>query len=45
MEAATPASLRTMPVRDSKNPDQPYPSFSADQWRAFIATVKGGDRS
>ncbi|PRY01570.1 DUF397 domain-containing protein [Allonocardiopsis opalescens] len=32
-------------VRDSKNPEQPHLSFTADQWSAFVTAVKDGDRT
>ncbi|WP_181786734.1 DUF397 domain-containing protein [Streptomyces phytophilus] len=32
-----------VPVRDSKDPDGPALTFSADAWAAFIADVKTGE--
>ena len=37
------ASLRDgVAVRDSKNPGGPVLRFSADDWQAFVASVKAG---
>ncbi|WP_407564310.1 DUF397 domain-containing protein [Streptomyces sp. 184] len=36
------AASGIVPVRDSKNPDGPALTFTADAWAAFIADVKTG---
>jgi hypothetical protein len=38
IEVAT--DLRTVAVRDSKDPDGPRLAFGAQAWKAFAATVK-----
>ncbi|MEU9074120.1 DUF397 domain-containing protein [Kitasatospora sp. NPDC048538] len=32
-----------MPVRDSKDPDGPALTFTADAWRAFVTAVRTGE--
>ncbi|WBB59942.1 DUF397 domain-containing protein [Streptomyces sp. WMMC500] len=36
------AAAGIVPVRDSKDPDGPALTFTADAWTAFIADVKTG---
>ncbi len=38
------ADTDTVQVRDAKQDDGPILTFAPDQWRAFIANVKGGGR-
>ena len=33
----------TVPVRDSKDPNGPALTFSANGWSSFVAAVKGGE--
>ena len=32
-------------IRDSKNPDRPAHAFTAEEWHAFVAGVKGDEFS
>lgn len=41
--AELPAGGRV--VRDSKDPDGPVLSFTADEWRRFVRSVKAGQPS
>ncbi|GAA1501018.1 DUF397 domain-containing protein [Streptomyces synnematoformans] len=36
------AAAGAVPVRDSKDPDGPALTFTAEAWRAFVADVKTG---
>ncbi len=36
------AATGAVPVRDSKDPDGPALTFTAEAWRAFVADVKTG---
>ncbi|MFF0413118.1 DUF397 domain-containing protein [Kitasatospora sp. NPDC004745] len=33
----------TVPVRDSKDPNGPALTFTADAWRSFLAAVRTGE--
>ncbi|WP_326699866.1 DUF397 domain-containing protein [Streptomyces sp. NBC_01754] len=37
------ATRGTVPVRDSKNPNGPVPSFPADAFTTFVAGVQAGE--
>ncbi len=44
VEVASPL-VRSIAVRDSKDPQGPALSFSTESWSAFVTTVNDGARS
>ncbi|WP_369186321.1 DUF397 domain-containing protein [Streptomyces sp. R08] len=43
LEVADNAPARTVPVRDSKNPDGPTLILHAPAWAAFVTAVRHGE--
>ena len=43
VEIARVGSASGVLVRDSKDPEGPWLTFAADEWKAFLVGVRGGE--